>query len=59
MHSSNKHSTLKGILITLGFWSWECLRGKPYVAGHKMHGRPDAYKNIDRDTIRRPPDADS
>lgn len=56
MHSSNKHSAIKGILITLRAWSVACLHGHPYKARHTMHGRPDDYKNIDRETIRRPPD---
>lgn len=53
MHSSNKHSTIKGILLTLRAWSVASLHGRPYRMPHQMHGRPDDYKNIDRETIRK------
>ena len=52
MHSSNKHSTLKGILLTLGAWCRSSLHGHPYRG--QSRGRPDRYKKIERDTIRKP-----
>lgn len=55
MHGSNKHSTLKGILLTVGAWCRDTLHRRPYKAHHKMHGRPDDYKDKERETIRRPP----
>jgi hypothetical protein len=54
MHSSNKHSTIKGLLLKLGMWSRACMHGHPYKARHKMHGRPDAYKDHGQETIRKP-----
>lgn len=53
MQSSNKHSTIKGLLITLRAWSRDTLHGKPYRLYHTMHGRPDKYKNKARDTVRK------
>lgn len=54
MISNNKHSTLKGLLRKLGAWSLECLHRHPYKLYHKMHGRPDKYKQKQRGTVRQP-----
>ena len=53
MQGSNKHSTIKGILITLKAWSVACLHAKPYRNYHELHGRPDEYKNKNRETVRK------
>lgn len=58
MHNSDKQSRLKDILLTLKEWSLHALHGH-YRWRHRVHGRPDEYKNIDRDTIRRPPRLDN
>jgi len=54
MQGSDKHSTIKGILLTLKAWSRAALHGRPYRLPHTMHGRPDQYKDHPRATIRRP-----
>lgn len=53
MQGSNKHSTIKGLLITLRAWSVAALHGHYYGPRHRRSGRPDRYKAYDRGTIRR------
>jgi hypothetical protein len=52
MQSSNKHSTIKGLLLKLRAWSRDSLHNRPYKSYHMMHGRPDSYKDVDRASIR-------